>query len=547
MSSEKILVVEDDPLVREALKLTLKQAGYDVSTASDGREAISLAEKESFDLFIMDVRMPGIDGIESLSRMKESQPEAQSIVMTGYADRDAPVKALRLGAADYFYKPFDPEELLRSVRHHLEKCRLTRNERVVSKRLLQSNLQTLKQVALLVEDRNRWFRGHSRRTAEWAVRVARKLELDPERIELLETAALLHDIGQIYVQEEILGKPGELSPEEREAVRAHPVLAREFLGAVSEFREILYIIHHHHEWWNGKGYPSGLSGEEIPIESRILSVCEAYDALISPRPHRGAFSTDEAFEVLRTHSGTQFDGDIVKTLISRVNHPEDGSDEGALPEDRDTLGTLELLARAYEQVDSDLAVEAFQRLSALSESSSGRRPLLRSLLSLASLYRRQGNLLKARTCVELLLEKSREQMDFLYRGEGLLLDGAIFLSEQRYEEASASFQEASRHFSHLDRRAEKAKADLFLARSGQASGSEFLSHLRSSFSVLESLSSVEHEDILLGERDLLSPVVLYGLRDQELRPVASGICLGWGAGLPDSSQSTDHRGWGMEE
>ncbi|MBI2264939.1 MAG: response regulator, partial [Armatimonadetes bacterium] len=194
-SSEKILIVEDDSLMREALKLAIRKAGYDVSVASDGFEAISLAEKESFDLIIIDVRMPGMDGIESLSQMKESQPEAQSIVITGYADRDAPVNAMRLGACDYFYKPFQTDELLRSIRHHLDRCRQIRSERAVSNRLRQSYLETLKLIAALLEERNPYFHGHSRRTAEWAVRVARKLKLDKERIELLETAALLHDIG----------------------------------------------------------------------------------------------------------------------------------------------------------------------------------------------------------------------------------------------------------------------------------------------------------------------------------------------------------------
>lgn len=385
--AESILVVEDDQLMLAALEILLEDEGYAVTTASSGIEAIELAKKQQFDLVISDVQMAEMDGIETLSNVKQQQPSTRSIVITGYASPDVPIQAIKMGVDDYILKPFDDRQFVASVKRCLEAYR---TQKMYAEGLQQQwrDFSTIvKLLAEGVEERDEHFAGHSRRVAELSVKLGRKQGLSRNRCEALELAAYLHDIGSIGQKKALLDKAEELMQEDLQKVQeASSQQSESLFTSVSSLREIFRIILHHHEWFNGTGYPQGLKGEDIPLESRILCVTEAYDAMISPRPHREPLTHTEARQVLQKEAGTHFDPSLVETLLGLlVDSSEDEEDgealEQSLSRERQaelllgisrtylTAGDLETADRGFHQVLQLLGPDGAR--TALSEAEAG--------------------------------------------------------------------------------------------------------------------------------------------------------------------------------
>lgn len=319
-------MVDDEPSVTLTLSTKLQRAGYDCLTASSAEEALAQLARRVFDLVVTDVRMPGISGIDLLKQIKDRDAEMQVIVMTAYADADFAVQALRLSADDYLLKPFDLDDLIRGVRRALEHRRLLRENRAYRQHLEWQVGEQAEQIGRLflgglvalaraIEARDPCTGSHLERVTELALAVGTELDLGLDVLRTLWLAALLHDVGKLAIPDSVLSKPGPLTLEEYELMKSHPERGAKILEDVWYLQPAVPAILHHHERWEGTGYPAGLKGEEIPLEGRILAVVDAWDAMLGDRPYRRALAEAEAIAELERGAGTQFDPGVVAAFL----------------------------------------------------------------------------------------------------------------------------------------------------------------------------------------------------------------------------------------
>ncbi len=449
---KKILVVDDEPLIRELTRDVLQRRGFDVVSSGDPVSALRMCESDNFDLVITDVRMPMMNGLDFVRNIKTKKPDMPFIVITGHGDYDLILEALKLGAQDFVCKPFRAEvlekavmdalykiELLEEIKRlrMLSKLHIASNEimlgfdpvaaahfalhngmkeinapsgaiylydngnfikfysipenfeidiellqrgfnsdlpvindrnmavrisslkknmgvmclRLLSHGLKESEIEiiiilskilgiTLDNITLFNELRGKikevedllinvikalsnaldakspWTKGHSERVREYSLIIADNLGLNEDQKRILEMAALLHDIGKIGTYDYILEKPEKLLPEEFTIVKMHPLRGSEILSPISHLKDIAKIIAHHHERYDGSGYPDGLKGEEIPLLSRILAVADAFDAMTSERPYRKTPGLELALKELERNAGIQFDPLAVSILVN---------------------------------------------------------------------------------------------------------------------------------------------------------------------------------------------------------------------------------------
>jgi HD-GYP domain-containing protein (c-di-GMP phosphodiesterase class II) len=280
-------------------------------------------------LAILDVTMPGKTGLELLPEIKAGYPDLAVIMATAVDDAATAIQCIKQGAFDYLIKPFNLEEVTLSVNRALENSRLKIENRDYqinlekrvkeqTAKIRESFLNSLKALALALEAKDEYTSDHSRRVAELSVAIGRKLNMTEGDIEKVSVAGLVHDIGKIGIKESILNKPGKLTDDEYKQVQIHPRVAANILILVVEDNQIMDAIVHHHERFDGTGYPDGLAGERIPRGARILAVADAYDAMTSARPYRNAMSVETACEELRRGIGTQFDPVIAQALLKIV-------------------------------------------------------------------------------------------------------------------------------------------------------------------------------------------------------------------------------------
>jgi response regulator RpfG family c-di-GMP phosphodiesterase len=319
----KILVVDDEEQIAQLLAGILRSDGHDADYVTDGEAALARLRQGGYDLVMTDLRMPRMDGMRLIREAKEVDPEVDALVMTAYASTDTAVHALRQGVTDYLSKPFGLEQ----VRGAILKClkgreeRRRRKEEVVATREENLRLRADQQRAYIgivatlieaVEAKDRYNRGHSRRVADLAARFGRRLALPRREADVLETGAKLHDIGKIGIPEEILNKPGRLTEQEFDVIKAHPVIGEQILRPLEFLADARPIVRHHHERWDGRGYPDGLKGAEIPRPAAVLSICDAFDALTSDRPYRPGLPVKEALAILEQGAGSQWDPNLVR-------------------------------------------------------------------------------------------------------------------------------------------------------------------------------------------------------------------------------------------
>ncbi|MGA2612803.1 MAG: HD domain-containing phosphohydrolase [Spirochaetia bacterium] len=338
---DKVLIVDDDPAIRKVLGIGLRGAGFEIYEAAAASEVLEVLRDSRFDpdCVMMDIRMPGMPGTELLTIVKKEHPLVPVIMLTALSELEIAVNSMKAGAFDYLSKPVRKTEVEQTVRKairfrkmQLENERLQREnqeyqrtlERKVEERtaqlaeafrkLQQANIETVKVLAETIEAKDPYTRGHCSRVRLLSTRIASAMGIVKAEIDVLEYGALLHDIGKIGIPERLLNKNGRLEEEEYNVFKSHPALGASILNAVEFFRPCLPIVHHHHEWFNGQGYPDHLAGEQIDLKARIVSVADAFDAMTSSRPYRPATSTDRACEELRRGSGTQFDPRIVEAF-----------------------------------------------------------------------------------------------------------------------------------------------------------------------------------------------------------------------------------------
>jgi len=306
-----ILVADDEVAVRDVLRRVLAGAGYRVIEASTGSQAVARGDLERPDLFILDIAMPDADGVE-LCRAIKNDPLTRLtpvIHITGQIDRDERLRALEAGSDEFVSKPFDVEELLIRVRSLLRTKRLTDH--------LVSDEAVLVALSRTVEARDHYTEKHLYRVADRSVVVARRMGMTEREIESVRLGGLLHDLGKIAVPDRVLHKPSALDRAEYALVKRHPEAGAEIVRPLRAFNGPELTVLHHHERFDGTGYPYGLRGEEIPLAARIVAVADSFDAMTTDRPYRAALRVDEALQRLDDGRGEQWDPLVVDIFVAQ--------------------------------------------------------------------------------------------------------------------------------------------------------------------------------------------------------------------------------------
>ena len=282
-----ILVVDDNDLNLSLMRDLLASRGYDVATAMSADEAWAAIRTEHPDLVLLDVIMPGRSGYDLCRELKENSTTRliPVVMVTGLTDRDDRIRGKEAGADEFLTKPFFPEELFARVKSLLRLKEYTDE--------LEHAEAVLKALALSVEARDPYTEGHCERLSRYARHLGTHLGLEAEDVLALGRGGFLHDLGKITIPDAILKKHNNLTPEEWEIMKQHPVTGETICQPLRSLRNVLPIIRHHHEHWNGSGYPDRLRGEEIPLLARVLQVGDVYDALRTERPYKLALRHDQ--------------------------------------------------------------------------------------------------------------------------------------------------------------------------------------------------------------------------------------------------------------
>ncbi|HUO34786.1 MAG TPA: HD domain-containing phosphohydrolase [Candidatus Acidoferrum sp.] len=293
----KILIVDDESAARWALETLLRREGFEVRDASSGEKALEECASFRPDLILLDILMPGLNGFEVCRRIKAT-PETRLtpvVLITGLSDTHDRIEGIDAGADDFLSKPIDMNELLARTRSLLRIKQFTDE--------LENAEVVLESLALSIEARDPYTRGHCDRLAKMAVGLGTRLRLPTDELKALRQGGIVHDIGKVVVPDAILLKPGPLTPEEVMIIRKHPEAGEKICAPLKTFRLVLPIIRHHHEKFDGSGYPDRLRGDEIPLTARILQLADVYDALTTDRVYRKAGTSEQALDIMEQEAG----------------------------------------------------------------------------------------------------------------------------------------------------------------------------------------------------------------------------------------------------
>ena len=304
----KVLVAEDEDEIRDFVKNALQIEGFDVIEAKDGKQAIELLKENDIDVVLVDLKLPDIPGDEIIEFVRSSKDRflIPVIVMTAYSHEEE--KVLEKGANYFLPKPFSVRKLLAITTTYARMKQITDE--------LESIDNLLWMLAKIAEAKDGYTEGHLVRVREYSLLVGRELGLSDSELWHVEKGAILHDIGKIGVPDSVLLKRDNLTVKEYEVMKRHTIIGWEICSALKSLKNGAALVPLcHHERWDGRGYPQGLKGEEIPLVARIVTVCDAFDAMTTTRPYRKALPYDVAFEELERNAGKQFDPEIVKIFL----------------------------------------------------------------------------------------------------------------------------------------------------------------------------------------------------------------------------------------
>lgn len=343
LQKRTVLIVDDDVSMQKVLSLSMKKIGYEYAIAKNGREAIDLLESGDIspDAILLDIRMPVMPGLAALPQIRSILPSVPVIMLTAFGDLETGLAAMKSGAFDYLVKPSSIDKIQETLEKALsyrdimemkaeeerkrEQYRLELEHRVESsyqelgdvyRKLKQMNIQAAYALAETIEAKDRYTQGHCERVRWLSSLLGKVMRLPDEEIEQLEYAALLHDIGKIGIPDSILNKEGPLDDRERDVIRMHPIIGAQILSTVEFFAKAAAAVRHHHERWDGKGYPDGAQGEQIDHLARIISLADTLDAMATSRPYRTALDFDEVISELKSMRGTQFAPDAVDAFFA---------------------------------------------------------------------------------------------------------------------------------------------------------------------------------------------------------------------------------------
>lgn len=297
-----VLFVDDEQAICSAIeRMYLEREDVRCLFAASGQEGLDILEREDVWVVVSDYMMPGMRGIEFLSRVKGVSPDTMRIMMTAFADLSIAIDAINKSEAYRFVtKPWDNQELMDVIDEALMRYQLVQSLGSADETVYLSLAQT-------VELKDPYTKGHCDRVAYYAVRLARAVGLNDGAINDIKHGSWLHDCGKIGVPERVLNYPGHLSEDDMETVKQHPRWGSEVARQARMSDTVINIILHHHERFDGKGYPAGLKGEHIPIEARIVALADVFDALYTDRPYRKAYDFDRTIEIMLEMTKTHFD------------------------------------------------------------------------------------------------------------------------------------------------------------------------------------------------------------------------------------------------
>ncbi|MBI3818991.1 MAG: response regulator [Planctomycetes bacterium] len=334
---QRVLAIDSDRAIAELVKHGLSDFGYEVETETGGKRAIDRVQTEIFDAIIVDIQLGAVTGIELLRSIRENDQQTAIILLSKLRDSEAVLLAMHNGADDFITKPFDIVQLHECVAraivrrgtwvgHLREQRKLTDALRESHDEILQREMdlesltiRSIRSLVLSLEAKDAYTKDHSIKVAQLSLRIAKQLGLPERVVREVRLAGLLHDVGKIGVRESVLNKPGKLNDDELEHMRRHPLIgARILLPLSHRFPEIVSAVKFEHERVDGKGYPTGIGGKDIPLAARIIAVADCHDAITSNRPYRGAQLREFAAREIAAGSGTQFDPEVVTAFLELV-------------------------------------------------------------------------------------------------------------------------------------------------------------------------------------------------------------------------------------
>lgn len=314
----RILVIDDEEIIRMLMLEILASAGHEVVGAETAERALSLLEESEFELVVSDVIMPGLSGLELLGAVRARRASLPVVLVTGAGTYDTLSQALTRGAAGLVTKPFAHAELQNAVADALE--RATRSREELRERLLAPTLASA--LANAIEARDSYLHGHCERLASLAVRMGELLGLRPDEVETIRLGAILHDVGKIGIPDRVLLKPGPLDDEERQIVETHPEIGDKLLEPLDLLAAARPIVRHHHERWDGLGYPDRLAGTAIPLGARIVAVADSIEVMTSRQLYRQPRTPDQVVAELHGCRGAQWDPEIVDLALRLIDSGE---------------------------------------------------------------------------------------------------------------------------------------------------------------------------------------------------------------------------------
>lgn len=339
----KILIADDDTMVRGTVSKILEMFGYDVTSVNDGKYVMDLVD-HSYDVILLDINMPIMDGFETIKALSGLDYEIPVIFLTGAGSMDYAVKAINLGAYDFLTKPIEDLDIFNvKIRRAIEKRMFIRRELhykqqleediqvkafeleksnklllIYSNSLENATLQLMSSLQNAMEEKDFYTAGHTTRVTEYAVLLGLAMKISENEIVILRRAAQFHDIGKLVIDLSCIQKPGKLNDDEWNLIRKHPVVGANIIKPLGFMDREHFIIRHHHERMDGKGYPDGLAGDQIDILTKILIVVDSYDAMTSRRNYRRNMNMEEAVQELNKCAGTQFDEICVKAFSEAI-------------------------------------------------------------------------------------------------------------------------------------------------------------------------------------------------------------------------------------
>lgn len=334
LHQSRILIVDEEVIIREILVRKLSTVGYTCDCCEGGADALRRLSSQEYDLLLADVMMPGMNGVALLEEALRRRPDIAVVLVTSVVDIELAVNSLKVGAYDYITKPFSLEEVSISVSRALEKRRLlieNRNYRRTLEEQVASRTQqleealdvlqhtyhsTLMALGTALDSRDADTDGHSLRVTLYTTRLARLLGLQEQDLRVIQQGAVLHDIGKIGLPDNLLRKPSPLSESEWVLMRKHPVIGHRILSGIKFLQGAAELVLHHHERYDGTGYPSGLKGEEISLGARVFAVADALDCMTSSRPYQSPTSFESAREGIVRGKGTRFDPKVIEAFLS---------------------------------------------------------------------------------------------------------------------------------------------------------------------------------------------------------------------------------------